>query len=178
MGSAKSIMKHRGKTAISAVLLLLASVVALAQGAPKIAYVDMKRLLDNAPQVAAARKTLETEFRARDQQLQRETLRLAELREREKKDSALMPQSALLALRREIENLDKTIIRTRTQLRDELKKRQDQELTAQWPLIHKAVGDYARKHGYDLVVHAPVLYASAQIDITDRILLELKSTPP
>lgn len=158
-------------------LALLFPLIALAQssGAQKIGYVDMKRLLDNAPQVVAARAQIAAEFRDRDAQLKVEQARLDELVVRERRDAATMTKPAAEALQREILTLQRGLERTRKQLNDDLKARGDAELSRRWPEITDAVIEYARANGYDLVVPAPMLYASARIDITDEVLARLRT---
>lgn len=156
-------------------LALLLPVVAYAQTTQKIGYVDMRRLLDNAPQVTAARQQIEADFRGRDQQLKAEQTRLTELQARERRDSVVLPKAAAQALQREIETLKLNIERTRKKLNEDLKSRSDEELNRRWPEINDAVVEYARANGYDLVVPAPMLFASARIDITDAILAQLRS---
>jgi outer membrane protein len=141
----------------------------------KIGYVDMKRLLDNAPQVAAGRQRIEAEFSGRDKQLQVEKVRLAELEAREARDSAVMPKTAADALQREIQTLRRTIDRTIVKLNEDLKKRRDEELNRRWPEINDALIAYARENGFDLVLPAPVLYASPKVDITDEVLAKLRA---
>ncbi len=85
-----------------------------------------------------------------------------------------MPKTAADSLKREIEALRKSIERTRKRLAEEFKARGDEEFNRQWPRIEAAVIAYARENQLDLVVQAPVMYASAQIDITDAVLARLK----
>ncbi len=158
--------------------LLLAALafagVALAQApapAPaRIGYVDMKRLLDNAPQVVAGRRTLEREFSARDAALKADEQRLADLKQ---KQSGLAKSEAE-ALQREVDALDRSIKRNRETMRAELKARSDQELDRSWREINDAVVAFAREQGYDLIVPSPVVYASPKVDITDRIIERLR----
>jgi outer membrane protein len=154
------------------VLEALATEAAIAQtpAAIKIGYVDMKRLLDNAPQVVAGRRTLEREFSARDAALKADEQRLAELR---RKQSTLAKGEAD-TLQREIDALDRSIKRNRDDLRTELKTRSDQELDRSWRAINDAVVEFAREQGYDLIVPSPVVYASPRVDITDKILDRLR----
>ena len=159
------------------ILALLLGVLAFAGAAgaqapapARIGYVDMKRLLDNAPQVVAGRRTLEREFSARDAALKADEQRLADLR---RKQSALAKTEAD-ALQREIDALDRSIKRNRDGLRTELKTRSDQELDRSWREINDAVVEFAREQGYDLIVPSPVVYASPRVDVTDRILDRLR----
>ena len=140
----------------------------------RIGYVDMKRLLDNAPQVLSSRAKLEREFAPRDSELNAEELRLASMRSRHERDSASMSRDDAMALRREIDALDRSIKRKRDALRGELKSRSDQELDRSWREINNAVVEFAREQGIDLIVPSPVVYASQRIDVTDQVLERLK----
>lgn len=150
--------------------------------APKIGYVDMKRLLDNAPQVTAARKRIESDFRERDQLLKAEQKRLGDLRTRQSRDAAVMTKEAADALAREVDTIQRLVDRTTEKLRTDLNARREEELNRRWPEINDVVIAYARSNGYDLVLPAPVLYASANVDITDQVLAQLRrqaeSDPP
>ncbi len=160
-------------------LAVLASVPASAQApasaaAARVGYVDMKRLLDNAPQVVAGRTRLQREFAPRDAALKADEERLAELRKKQERDGALLGKDDADRLKREIDALDRSVRRTREDLRNELKTRSDQELDRSWQEINNAVVEYAREQGYDLVVPSPVVYANPRVDITDAVLEHLR----
>ena len=145
----------------------------------RIGYVDMKRLLDNAPQVVAGRQKLEREFAARDAALKADEKRAGELRTRQTREAASMSKADADALQREIDALDRSVKRNRDALRAELKTRSDQELDKSWREINNAVVQFAREQGFDLIVPSPVIYASPKVDVTERILERLRrqSTP-
>ena len=156
--------------------LLFAALALFAGPAPaeppaalRIGYVDMKRLLDNAPQVVAGRRKLESEFAARDAALQDDEKRAAALRTR--KTAATADGGAL---QRELDALERSIRRNREAMRAELKTRSDQELDRSWREINDAVVEFAREQGYDLIVPSPVVYASPKVDVTERILERLR----
>lgn len=156
-----------------AAALALLPLAALAQG--KLGYVDMKRLLDNAPQVQAGRDKLQREFAGRDAALKKDEARLAELKRSLEPEAAQPDRSADADSRkREIDALERAVKRTREELRAELKSRSDQELDKSWQEINNTVVDYAREQGLDLVVPSPVVYADPRIDITDRVLERLR----
>lgn len=154
--------------------LSLVSPVAAQTSAMRIGYVDMKRLLDNAPQVVAGRQKLEREFAPRDSALTADEMRLVAMRSRYERDNADMDRTEAEALRREIDALDRSIRRNRENLRSELKTRSDQELDRSWREINNAVVEFAREQGIDLIVPSPVIYASQKIDVTDQVLERLK----
>ena len=159
---------------LAALLALAISFAALAADAAKIGYVDMKRLLDNAPQVIESRARLEKEFAARDVQLKADEAKLAEQEKRYARDAAIMAKADAEKLAAEIDALKRGTKRARDQLREELSTRTQDELSKRWPEIYDTVLEYSREQGYDLVVQAPVLYASPSIDITDAVLERLK----
>ena len=115
-------MKQPAQPARWMLALLLAPALASAQSpAPaRIGYVDMKRLLDNAPQVVAGRRTLEREFAARDTALKADEQRLVELRRKQ----GTLGKDEADALQREIDALDRSIKRNRETMRNELKARE------------------------------------------------------
>lgn len=140
----------------------------------RIGYVDMQRLIDHAPQVAAARDRLQREFADRNAVLDADASRLADMERRLQAGAASLPPAESERLRREADALGRSIERTRSRLQQELNQRVDQELGRAWPAMETAVAEYAREAGYDLVLASPQLYASGRIDITDRVLDRLR----
>lgn len=164
--------RGRGWRALPLLLGLIATMavataaVAQQSAATRIAYVDMKRLIDDSPQVREARARLQREFDAS----------IALLREDEQRVAAL--QSRLLsaegeqatALRAELDPLRRSVERTRERLRSELESRSEQEVQRAWPVLNEAIAQYARSNDLDLVVSSGALYVSGRVDITDRVL--------
>ena len=174
-------MKGRAQARDLIRALVLASACALtsyagAQTPPaaRVGYVDMKRLLDNAPQVVAGRQKLEREFAPRDTALKNDEKQLEELRARQQREGATTSADGGDALRREIDALDRSIKRNRDSMRNDLKTRSDQELDRSWREINDAVVEFAREQGFDLIVPSPVVFASPRVDVTDQVLERLK----
>jgi outer membrane protein len=170
-----------GRFLIGALLLALALLPAFVQAqspATKIGYVDMKRLLDNAPQMLQSRAKLEHEFAPRDAALKADEARQDGLKKRYDRDAAIMAKPDAEALKREIDTLDRSIKRTREDLNKELNTRMAAERDRDWQQINDALIEYARAQGFELVVPSPVIYASPRVDITDAVLEQLKRAPP
>lgn len=157
---------------VAAVLVLLLSCLPLAaQERPaRVALVDMQRLLDSAPQMQQARARLTAEFAERDAELGEQRRRLAQMEQRLREQSLQLPEADAAALSREADTLRRSIERTQNRLRDDLAARNRAERDRVWDQLNDAVAQYARANDIDLVVPTPVLYASARIDITDRVL--------
>lgn len=168
---------QRGPFSIGLMLVaLLLPIFAWAQTQPtKIGYVDMKRLIDNSPQVSASRKRIEAEFIDRDRLLKAEQARLEELKARERRDAAVLSKADADALKREVQTRTLSIELTRKKLNEELNARGKEEIGRRWPEITDAVIEYARANGYDLVLTSPVVYAGANVDITDEVLAAMRA---
>ena len=154
--------------------LALAAVASAQAPNARVGYVDMKRLLDNAPQVVAGRQKLEREFQPRDTSLKADEKRLQELRDRQQREGAKLAAAEADAQKREIDALDRSIRRNREAMRNDLKSRSDQELDKSWREINDAVVEFAREQGFDLIVPSPVVFASPRVDITDQVLDRLR----
>lgn len=142
---------------------------ALGQADLRIGYVDMKRLLDNAPQVLAGRAELDIEFRPRNEALLADEERLVQM-EQDLADSIGLSNEQILAREREIRNLRRSIDRRREDLAEELNFRRNAEIKSLGEEIELAVQTVAEREGYDLVLSSPVAFASRKIDITDQVL--------
>ncbi len=154
---------------------LFGTVSALAQDAVRIGYVDMKRLLDHAPQVIEGRERLEAEFDARDDRLGLDERRLQTMRQSLAREREVLATEEVLQREDAIESLARAIERTRQQLRDELRLRSEQETERAWSTLNAAVIEHAREAGFDLILPSPVIYASARVDITDAVLARLRA---
>lgn len=160
-------------TALLLLLLIIGSQHAAAQ--QKIAYVDMKRLLEQAPQVIGGRQRLDQEFRPRNEALDEEKARLEMLEDRLQRDAAVMSAEQAAELEREVRELRRYVRRAQEDLRDEFAFRLNQELEHVNEVVNEAVRSLARRRGFDLVLSSPVMYASDDVDITDDALRELTS---
>ena len=139
-----------------------------------IALVDMQRLLDEAPQMAEARARLTREFSDRNAELERQRSQLEQMQSRLRDQGSGMPRQEGERLALEIDVLRRALQRAEERLREQLSTRNREERDRVWLQLNDAVAHYARESGNDLVLATPVLYGSARIDITDRILDRLR----
>lgn len=156
------------------ILLLLFAVIAspvMAQQL-RVGYVDMKQVLDNAPQVLAGREKLDLEFRPRN-----ETIEFQERQAQSMEDRLEMgdlTDDARTRLERELREMRRNINRQKEDLRDELSFRRTEEVQKLEDQINQAVEQIARDGGYDLILSSPVVYADPSLDITQLVLDQLR----
>lgn len=155
-------------------LMLLPALVLAQATVPRIGYVDMKRLLDQAPQVQQAHDRLQSEFASRDAALKKQEAHLDALRASLASDRDSLDPTQLAERQREVDVLAGSVRRARERMQQELKDRSTQELDKSWQTISNAAVEYARQHDYDLLLPSPVLYASPKVDITDAVLQKLR----
>lgn len=138
----------------------------------RIGYVDMKKVLDNAPQVLAGRARLDQEFRARNDAIDLDEMRASALEARLQQGD--MSADNRIQLERDLRELRRNITRRKEDLRDELSFRRTEEVQSLEEQINVAVQAIAERNGFDLIVSSPVVYASPSLDITDMILEQLE----
>ncbi len=152
-------------------LFMLVAAPATAQQL-RIGYVDMKQVLDNAPQVLAGREKLDLEFRPRNETIEFQERQVQTMEDR----LALgdLTEDARLRLDRELREMRRNVNRQKEDLRDELSFRRTEEVQKLEDQINLAVQGIARDNGYDLILSSPVIYADPTLDITQLILDQLK----
>ena len=164
-------MKLRRLTWLALLVAVACAATAHAQSV-RIGYVNMKQVLDNAPQVVAGRDQLDAEFRPRNQAIEAEEALLSAMEDRLLGGD--LDANDRNRLERDIRESRRNINRQREDLRDELSFRRTEEVQKLEEQINVAVQDIAREYGYDLILSSPVVYADASLDITNLILEQLQ----
>lgn len=159
-------------TPILALLLGVACAATAHAQSLRVGYVNMKEVLDNAPQVIAGRKKLDEEFRPRNDAIEAEEARVQGLEQRLQRGD--LSEEARATLEREVREIRRGIARQREDLRDELSFRRTEEVQQLEDQINLAVQEIAASHGYDLILSSPVVYADPSLDITQLILQQLQ----
>ena len=138
----------------------------------RIGYVDMKQVLDNAPQVLAGREKLDIEFRPRNETIEFQERQVQTMEDRLQIGD--MAEDDRKRLDRELREMRRNVNRQREDLRDELSFRRTEEVQKLEDQINLAVQEIARDNGYDLILSSPVVYADPSLNITQLILDQLR----
>lgn len=138
----------------------------------RVGYVDMKQVLDNAPQVLAGREKLDLEFRPRNETIEFQERQVQEMENRLQLGD--LSEDARVRLDRELREMRRNVNRQKEDLRDELSFRRTEEVQKLEDQINQAVEAIARDSGYDLILSSPVIYADPSLDITQLILDQLR----
>ncbi len=156
------------------ILLLLLMVVAMPATAQqlRVGYVDMKRVLDSAPQVLAGRDQLDLEFRPRNEAIEFQERQVQTMDDRLQLGD--IAEDARIRLERDLREMRRNVNRQKEDLRDELSFRRTEEVQKLEDQINQAVQVIANNNGYDLILSSPVVYADPSLDITQLILDQLR----
>jgi outer membrane protein len=139
----------------------------------KVGYVQVDKILQEAPQTAETGKKLEREFSPRSQELERMQKQIKDLETSLSKDSLTISETDRRNKERDVSNLKIEFQRKQRELREDVNLRKNEELGSLQDRINKAVTAVAEAEGYDLVVYGGVAFASKKIDITDKVLKSL-----
>lgn len=154
--------------------LVLASLITFtlnAQSADlKVGYVQVDKILQEAPQTAESGKKLEREFSPRSQELDRMAKQIKELEAALDKDGLTIAETERRNKERDIQNIKIEFQRKQRELREDINLRKNEELGSLQDRINKAVQTVAKAESYDLVMYSGVAYAADKIDITDKVL--------
>ncbi len=136
----------------------------------KVGYVQVDKILQDAPQTAESGKKLEREFSPRSQELDRMAKQIKDLETVLDKEGLTLSEAERRNKERDAQNIKIEFQRKQRELREDINLRKNEELGSLQDRINKAVQSVSEAEGYDLVVYSGVAYASKKIDITDKVL--------
>lgn len=148
---------------------LPASFASAADNALKIGYVNTQRIFRDAPTAVKAAKKIETEFSARDQDLQQMAKQLQTLQDSLEKNAVTMAESERRTKEKELNEQSREFQRKQREFREDLNLRQNEENAAIIEKANKAIKQLAESEKYDLILQ-DVVWVSPKLDVTDKII--------
>ena len=139
----------------------------------KVGFVQVDKILQEAPQTIESNKKLEKEFSSRTDKLKADVKSLKDKEAAFSKDALTMKESERDAKEKALSQLRVDVQRKERELREDINIRRNEELGGLQEQINKAVTSVAKAENFDLVLYNGVAYASEKIDITDKILKSL-----
>lgn len=136
----------------------------------KIGYVQVDKILQDAPQTAESGKKLEREFSPRSLDLDKMQKQIRDIESILDKEGVTLSDTERRNKERDASNLKIEFQRKQRELREDINLRKNEELSSLQDRINKAVQTVSETDGYDLVVYGGVAFASRKIDITEKVL--------
>lgn len=161
-------MSNKFKVLFFAGLITLAANLNAAE--LKVGYVQVDKILQEAPQTAESGKKLEREFSPRSLELDKTQKQIRDIEASLDKEGVTISETERRNKERDVSNLKIEFQRKQRELREDINLRKNEELSSLQDRINKAVQTVSETEGYDLVVYGGVAFASKKIDITDKVL--------
>lgn len=143
----------------------------------KIGFVNLDRILRDAPPAVRAQKKIEGEFSKRDQELTRQTELLKKAQDAFQRNAPTMSESDRRNKEREVADLDREFQRRQREFREDLNQRRNEELAGVLELANRAVRRIAESEKYDIIFQEAV-WVDPKNDITDRVIRALDDSKP
>ncbi len=163
-------MKLIATTLLSAALMVAASTASAQE--LKIGYVNIDRVLRDAPPAKAAQSKLEQEFSRREKDLNEAAQRLKSASDKFEKDAPTLSESERVRRQRDLVEQDRELKRRSREFQEDLSQRKNEELSSVLDRANKVVKQIFDQEKYDLILQEAV-FASPRVDITDRVIKAL-----
>jgi outer membrane protein len=151
---------------------MTAGVPALADQPAKIGFVNIDRLLRDAPLAIEAQKRLDKEFRDRRVELQKMADKLQAMQDALDRSGASLSQGARRDKEVELSDYSRNFQRRRRQYNEDVTQRRNEEQQAILERADKVIRRIAEAGKFDLILQEAV-YASSRVDITDQVIKAL-----
>lgn len=162
---------------ITTVLLtfFLVAPLSLTAAELKIAVINFKKLMEQAPQSIQASQALEKEFAPREADLSGDAEAIRKLEDDLKRAELTMTASKRAELEEEIIKRRREFNQKSNNFKEDLNLSRNKAIESIQRLVYQTALDISKQQGYDLVLTEGVLYASERIDLTKQVLGALKN---
>jgi outer membrane protein len=141
-------------------------------GEVRIGVVNTEKLLRESVAAQRAEKKLEREFATRQAEVEKISKRFRDASAAFDKEQLTMSDEARRTKQRELEALSRDAQRSQRELREDFNLRKNEELVQLQERAQRAIQRIAEAEKFDVILQDPV-YASARVDITERVLKAL-----
>ena len=141
----------------------------------KIGVVSVERILTEAPQVEAVNASMLERFGPQRDALQVLEKEINKMQEDYKRNELVMTEDKLNQLKKDIITKIQKLKQTEAVLSQEVATVRNQELAVLQQQVRGIIDDIAKKGKYSLVLSEGVAYTDDKLDITNKVLDEMKS---
>lgn len=141
----------------------------------KVGVVSVERILTEAPQVDAVNTSMLERFGPQRDELQNAEKEITKMQENYKRNELVMTEDKLNDLKKDIITKIQALKQKEAVLTQEVSTVRNQELAVLQTQVRGIIDDIAKKGKYDLVLSEGVAYSSKKLDITDKVLDQMKT---
>ena len=141
----------------------------------RVAVVDMKRVIEGAPQYTAAKQRVIAELANVEVKLKADEAQLVALKRRRELEAPLMVKAQLDDLVRTIEASERALKRSRDEFNQRLTLRTNEVVRDLERKLGEVIAEVAKLQGADTVISTTAtVYTNPRIDITEAVLAKLR----
>ena len=141
----------------------------------RIGVVNANKIVEQSPQYDDVRKSLEAEFKRRNEDLVSKQKQLKQLEEKLARDSAVMSDAEVKRLEQDIRSRRRKLNNTRDEYREDLNLRRNEEFNKLLRQVSEVVHQVGEEEKIDVILSEGVVYASKRVDLTVTVLDRLKA---
>ncbi|MBL4710981.1 MAG: OmpH family outer membrane protein [Gammaproteobacteria bacterium] len=141
----------------------------------KIGVVSVERILTESPQVDAVNTSMLERFGPKRDGLKVMEKEITKMQENYKRNELVMTEEKLNNLKKEIIIKIQKLKQKEAQLTQEVATVRNQELAVLQQQVRSIIDTIAKKGKYSLVLSEGVAFADKKLDITDKVLDEMKA---
>ncbi len=141
----------------------------------KIGVVSVERILSEAPQVDAVNTSMLERFGPQRDELQKMEKEITKMQENYKRNELVMTEDKLNDLKKNIITKIQALKQKEALLTQEVGTVRNQELAVLQQQVRSIIDDIAKKGKYSLVLSEGVAYTDGKLDITDKVLEQMKA---
>jgi outer membrane protein len=158
------------------VLMFLVSSNVIAADNLKIGFVSVEKILTEAPQVDAVNTAMLERFGGKKEELQSLEKEIKTMQENYKRNELVMTEDKLNELKTKIIGKMQAFKQKEATLSQEVATMRSQELAVLQKSVRGIIQDIAKSGKYDLVLSEGVVFANDKLDITNKVLDEMKKS--
>ncbi|AWD32432.1 Chaperone protein Skp [Candidatus Kinetoplastibacterium sorsogonicusi] len=138
----------------------------------KIGFVNTERILRDSEPAKISQKKIESEFKQRDDELQKLSRELREKLEEFDRESTILSDHERMKFQRDLSNLDNDLQRKRREFQEDFNRRRNEEFSVIVSKANETIKRIAQQEDYDLIIQDAVT-VNPKIDITEKVMITL-----
>ncbi len=142
----------------------------------KVGFVNVGTVLKTAPQMEEAQARMEKEFAPRERELVSLQKENRKLENQLVRDSEIMSEKERGRFERDLRSRKREVKRLQDEFREDISLRRNQEQRKINKTVMEAIQVLAKNEKYDLIVGDGVIFASKRVDITSKVVKQLKKS--
>jgi len=140
----------------------------------RIGVVNANQIVEQSPQYDAVRKSLEAEFKRRDNDLVAKQKQIKTLEDKLARDGAVMSAAEVKRLEQDIRSRRRKIKSMSDEFREDLNIRRNEEFNKLLRKVSEVVHQIGEQENIDLILSEGVVYASKRVNLTEKVLNRLR----